>query len=328
MKDDMTRRDFAKLTGAGAAALAAGGAAMTPHWAMAKEGDRRDIAAEVKKRISERFAEPGRKAREISDAGKLKLVTEKLMQPFEGYGFNLDKGQVIRYELTHGPQIIDTTYLVRSRPIEEWADCWMTGTFGSLVFSEGTHYVSCPPYVRPLLTLFKDTADYEKMHKVCGKLAGHNFFYPHGRCTEGLYEMIFGMPNCNSCNSNLLKGMIEAAGEEVTRALRVPPGVFMHFQTIAFDKVPTNMSYYTNRGMFKKGDYVELLAHEDLYVSVSMCPSGDQHWDEAETVKELSNYPLTYKIYVGEEGPLETVPVPQLKSLEAIDYIKAGRPAW
>ena len=121
---------------------------------MAKE--RRDIASEVKKRVSERFAEPGRKAKKLSDAGKLKLVTRETMQPFEGYGFNLDKGQVLRYELTTGPQIIDTTYLVRSRPVEEWADCWMTGAFGSMVYSEGTHYFSSSPWVRPLLTVIKD----------------------------------------------------------------------------------------------------------------------------------------------------------------------------
>ena len=287
---------------------------------------RRDIATEVKKRITARFEEPGRKAREISDAGKLKLVTEEMMQPFEGYGFNLDKGQVLRYELTHGPQIIDTTYLVRSRPVEEWADCWMTGTFGSLVFSEGTHYFSCGPWVRPLLTLIKDTIDYEKMHKTCGELAGHNFFYPHGRCTEGLYEMVFGIPNFNSCNSNLLKGIVLSAGEDVARALKVPPSVFMHFQTIAFDKVPTNMTYYSNRGLFKKGDYVELLAHQDLYVSVSTCPSGDQHWDEAETVKDISNYPLKYAIYEGADAPLETAPDPEQESEYALDYVLAGRP--
>ena len=287
---------------------------------------RRDIASEVKKRISERFAEPGRKAREISDAGGLKLVREEMMQPFEGYGFELDKGQVLRYELTHGPQIIDTTYLVRERPVEEWADCWMTGTFGSLVFSEGTHYFSCSPWVRPLLTLFKDTVDYDKMHKTCGELAGHNFFYPHGRCTEGLYEMVFGIPNFNSCNSNLLKGIVLSAGEDVARALKVPPSVFMHYQTIAFDKVPTNMTYYSNRGLFKKGDYVELLAHQDLYVSVSTCPSGDQHWDEAETVKDISNYPIKYAIYEGADAPLETAPDPQQESEYALDFVLKGRP--
>ena len=287
---------------------------------------RRDIASEVKKALTERFAEPGKKAKELSDAGKLKLVTRETMQPFEGYGFNLNKGQVIRYELTTGPQIIDTAYLVRSRPVEEWADCWKTGMFGSMVFSEGIHYFSCTPYVRPLLTLIKDTIDYENMHAQCGKLAGHNFFYPHGRCTEGVYETVFGIPNFNSCNSNLLKGMIEAAGEEVPRALRVPPSVFMHFQTIAFDKEPTNMTYYSNRGLFKKGDYVELLAHEDLYVAVSTCPSGDQHWEEAESPEEICNFPLDYAIYEGADAPLETAPDPKNESQEAIDWVLAGRP--
>ena len=287
---------------------------------------RRDIAGELKKLVSDQFAGPGRKARELSDAGKLKLVTRETMQPFEGYGFNLDKGQVIRYELTTGPQIIDTVYMVRSRPIEEWACCWKTGMFGSMVFSEDTHYFSCTPWVRPLLTLIKDTIDYDKMHAQCGQLAGHNFFYPHGRCTEGVYESVFGIPNFNSCNSNLIKGIVLSAGEDVARALKVPPSVFMHFQTIAFDKVPTNMTYYSNRGLFKKGDYVELLAHEDLFVSVSTCPSGDQHWDEAESPEDICNFPLDYAIYEGADGPLETAPDPKRKSEYALDYVLEGRP--
>ncbi len=287
---------------------------------------KRDIATEVKEKITEKFAEAGRKARKLSDAGKLKLVREYTMQPFDGYGFELDKGQIIRYELTHGPQIIDTTYLVRSRPSKEWADCYKTATFGATVLREGHHYLSNTPYVRPLLTLIKDTVDYENMHKLCGKLAGHSFMYHNGRCSEGIYETMAGIVNANSCNGNLLKGIYDVAGEDVARALQQPPGVFMHFQVIAYDKVPTNMTYYSNRGKFKKGDYVELLAHQDLYVSVSMCPSGDQHWDEAETMKDLCNYPLTYAIYEGEDGPLETTPDPELKSMEPIDYIKAGRP--
>ncbi len=284
-----------------------------------------DIATEMKKKITERFAEAGRKATELSKAGKLKRISDRMLDPFDGYGLELDKGQVLRYELTHGPQIIDTTYLVRSRPTREFADCWMTGVFGSVVFHEGTHYLSNTPFVRPLLTLIRDTADYDNIHKKYGELAGHNFFYPSGRCTAGLYETMFGIPNCNSCDSNLIKGIMEVAGEDVARALQFPPGVFMHYQLIAYDKVPTNMTYYSGRGCFKKGDFVELLAHEDLYVSISLCPMGDQH-DPTLSYQEFNNYPLKVAIYEGEDGPLETTPDPGLQSQNVVDFVKAGRP--
>ena len=283
-----------------------------------------DAVAEAKKKITDRFKPAGDKAREASDNGKLKLVSEKSLQPYDGYGFELDKGQVIRYELTHGPQVIDTAYFVRSRPTEEWADPWHTGLFGALILHEGMHYISNTPFNRPLLTIIKDTVDYANLTKKYGKAAGHSFIFPSGRCTEGMWEQAYGVVNANSCNSNLYKGLIEVAGEEAARATQIPQA-FMHFQCLAYDKVPTNKSYYSGRGgALKVGDYVELLAHQDLYVSVSMCPVGDQH--DMSSYENFTCYPLKVQIYEGKDGPLETAPDPELKSTEAVDYIKAGRP--
>ena len=62
-----------------------------------------DGVAEIKKKILARWAGPGEKAREASDAGNLKLVSEHEILPHAGIGFTLDKGQVLRYELTTGP---------------------------------------------------------------------------------------------------------------------------------------------------------------------------------------------------------------------------------
>ncbi len=72
------------------------------------------------------------------------------------------------------------------------------------------------------------------------------------------------------------------------------------------------------------GDYVELLAHQDLFVTVSTCPVGDQH--DMSSYENFTCYPIKVQIYEGADGPLETALAPQLKSTEAIDYIKAGRP--
>ena len=98
----------------------------------------------------------------------------------------------------------------------------------------------------------------------------------------------------------------------------------MHFQAMNYDKIPTNMTYYSGRGLLKVGDYVELLAHEDLYCGVSPCPLGDQH--EMGSYEEFTCYPYKVAIYEGADGPLETAPDPELKSSEAVDYIMDGRP--
>ncbi len=283
-----------------------------------------DGVAEIKKKILARWAGPGEKAREASDAGNLKLVSEHEILPHAGIGFTLDKGQVLRYELTTGPQVIDTTYLVRSRPVEEFADCWHTGIFGALTLHEGTHYISSSPYGRPLLTIIRDTVDYGNLEKMFGKGAAHSFIFPSGRCTETMWELGYGVVNAYSCNSGIMQGIIEVAGDDVARALRWPPGVFMHFQCLNYDKIPTNKTYYSGHGALKVGDYVELLAHDDLYVALSPCPVGDQA--DYSKYENLTCWPLKYAIYEGADGPLETVTDPALKSMNAVDFVKAGRP--
>jgi uncharacterized protein YcgI (DUF1989 family) len=282
-----------------------------------------DAIADAKQRATGQFKEAGEKARVASDNGKLKLVREEILQPWDGYGFELDKGQVLRYELIEGPQVIDTVYHVRSRPTEEWADAWTSSLYGALILHEGMHFMSNTPYCRPLLTLIKDTVDYEKLKKTYGETTGHGFIYPSGRCTESLWELTYGEVNACSCNSNLYKAIEQFAGEEVARRIQIPTA-FMFFQPTAYDKVPTNMTHYPSGAVLKAGDYVELLAHQDLYVGVSLCPVGDQ--ENYHAYRDFTCWPIKYQILEGADGPLETAPDPELKSMEAVDFVMAGRP--
>jgi uncharacterized protein YcgI (DUF1989 family) len=98
----------------------------------------------------------------------------------------------------------------------------------------------------------------------------------------------------------------------------------MHFQCLNYDKIPTNKTYYNGHGALKVGDYVELLAHQDLYVAFSLCPVGDQA--EYSAYENFTCWPLKYAIYEGADGSLETAADPELKSTEAVDWVMAGRP--
>ena len=287
-----------------------------------------DISLETKAAMNAPYRRYYEQAKAASDSGKLKLVTEKTLQPYDGYGFTLDKGQVVRYEMTEGPQIIDTIYLARERPTEEWADNFNTTQFASMTPHEGDIYYSNTPFVRPLLTIINDTVDYEKLHAHYGEGCGHSFVWNTGRCTEGIWESVDpALVNANSCNSNMYKGMYEIAGEGIARSIRTPH-VFMHFQCTDFvSKTPTAVTYWPNLrfgDIFKKGDYVELLAHQDLYGSVSLCPYGDQN--RSDDFREFTSYPLRFAIYEGADAPLETAPDPQRQSMEAVDFVKKGRP--
>ena len=280
-----------------------------------------DLVTQMKKAYNKR-AEPAYiNAKEASINGKLNLVKEFMMEPNIGHGFELAKGQVVHYELVDGPQIIDTVYLVKSRPTEEWADIYPTCQYGALTQREGTHYYSHHPYMRPLLSLIKDTVDHDKLKATYGELAEHSFIYPAGRCQVAMHEQAYGEPNLYNCDWGLLQGIVKAAGEEVARQTKIP-NAFMHFQAVAYDKNPVNYSFYSGKDVFKRGDHVQLLAHDDLYVSVSLCPLGDQH--SMSSKDTLTLYPVKVKIFEGADGPLETAPDPGFKSMTQEEFINSG----
>ena len=96
----------------------------------------------------------------------------------------------------------------------------------------------------------------------------------------------------------------------------------MHFQPVAYDKRPTNYSLFSAKDIFKRGDHVELLVHDDLYVSVSLCPLGDQH--DMSSKETLTTFPVKVKILEGASGPLETAPDPNFQSMTQAEFIKSG----
>jgi uncharacterized protein YcgI (DUF1989 family) len=174
-----------------------------------------------------------------------------------------------------------------------------------------------------MLSISKDTVDLDRFREKFGPTAAHSFIYNSGRCTSGIYEIAYGVPNHNCCDLNLKQALIEALGEEQARKINTP-AAFMHFQVVAYDKIPMNLTYHPAGDLFKKGDYVELLAHEDLWVMVSPCPLGDQN--DTSDLSKCVNWPFRVAIYEGEDGPLETAPDPQHKTAEPFDFIVAGRP--
>jgi hypothetical protein len=43
-------------------------------------------------------------------------------------------------------------------------------------------------------------------------------------------------------------------------------------------------------------------------------------------VENCTCYPVRIAIYEGADGPLETAPDPERKTMNAVDFVKAGRP--
>lgn len=335
-KTEIDRRQFIQSTGA-ITALAAMTAIGSPAFAESKAkrnatngtaqptGDTEfDALGKLAKQVVEQYRPYYKEAHAVHEAGKLKLVNEKVLEPYRGHGFEVKKGQTVRFELIDGPQALDITYAVKRRPTKEFVSGYPTVNLQALSQHEGDHYFTNTPYFRPILTIIKDTVDHDVLRKSFGETACHSWMYPNGRCCAGYYEAAFGRKDFNTCDLNLTQGLYEVAGEEVACA-QYPVQSVVHFAATAFDKVPMGMTIYSAEDMFKRGDYVEHLVHDDLYVSVSLCPGGDFAYTSG-ALDEVVCWPIKVKIYEGIDGPLKTAPDPGYQSMTPIDFIKAGYP--
>ena len=184
-----------------------------------------DFILDVKKRVNVPYKKYYQQAKAASESGKLKLVNEIILEPYNGKGFKLDKGQVVRYEMISGAQIIDTFYMVRSRPMDEWADTFHTSAFGPHTQWEGSHYYSNNPWCRPLVTLIRDTVDTENMKKMYGEGAAHSYVLHNGSCSSGLWEAIYGIVDAYSCHVGIAQGFFFGGRGRRGRPAAYPPSV-------------------------------------------------------------------------------------------------------
>lgn len=61
------------------------------------------------------------------------------------------------------------------------------------------------------------------------------------------------------------------------------------------------------------------MAHDNLLVSVSLRPLGDQH--NMPSTETLTTFPVKVKIFEGAEGSLETAPNPGFKSMTHAEFM-------
>ena len=265
-------------------------------------------------------------ARAASENGELEVVEERILEPYRGHGFELKRGQVIHYELIDGPQALDIVYVVKKRPQEEWAAGYPTAMYASIQQYEGDILFSEQPFCRPLLTIIRDTVDHEVLRQRMGETACHMWNFNGGHCQHALIEDLIGTVNCNSCDMNLAEGLMEAGGEELARALEFRMPVFCMFAQASFEEARINHAVISGKDLYKRGDFVELLAHDDLYVGISLCPQGDFQHTSTLNPEDWVSWPLKVKILEHGDKPLFTIPEPERKSMRSIDFVKAGRP--
>jgi len=286
------------------------------------EDEQYDILAEKGKIFQARMGNAVEIATPKQKAGAFTLNREFETVPYEAITFEVDKGQTFRFELKDGNQILDILMLNRHNPIHEYASQYHTGTTQGPAPYEGYTFVSSPPYFRPMATIIRDAVDYGRLDDLMGAGGRHMFFFNNYRCSASTVEMATGVVNGNNCDSNCQKVLYKLGGDELALAHRHGEAfcIFQPTQWEINDGAPI-MKFYESEGCFRSGDYIELLAQQDLTLVVSSCPQGGQT-----NLKDMSQntcWPVAVKIF---DTGLDLPDVESLKSEPTLEYVKAGRP--
>lgn len=225
-----------------------------------------------------------------------KQVKELETVPFDAIHFQVGKGRPFRLELPEGNQNFDILLSNRDDPVNEFASQYNTSAAQGMVPAVGHTFVSSTPFCRPMATLIAYTVDYDQLTESTVPDAKHMFSGRGMRYSEGCTELTTGVADVDSCNSNLIKAGHNIGGDELMRAHHHGE-VFCIFQPASWEVTggAPVMKYWPGNGVFRSGDYNELVAQQDLTVVISSCPHGGQ----SSTANPLKNtrWLVAVKIY-------------------------------
>ena len=282
-----------------------------------------DIIAEKTKVFNERIGHAiTSQATEKQRADEFTLIREFETVPYDGMSFEIDKGQSFRFELKDGNQILDVLLINRDNPMEEYASQYHSGTVQGPAPYQGYTFVSSPPFFRPMATIIRDTVEQERLDAIMEEGGRHMFYFNNYRCSSSTVEFATGVVNPNNCDSNFRKVLHALGGDEMVLAHRHGEA-FCFFQPNKWelnDGLPI-MKFYESNGCFRRGDYIELLAQQDLTVIVSSCPQGGQ--TNLRDMSQNTCWPVAVKVY---DTGLDLPDVEPLKSELTLEFVKQGRP--
>lgn len=221
----------------------------------------------------------------IADAPK-KLIETHRCAPRSGYAIQVPAGSIIRLTTPEGPQVCDLNIWNQHNPRERF---WAARTRQLHLAHVSVHdrLWSNLPYLRPLVTITKDTMGSRhtewggRVHDTLGT-----------RCDPYVDALISGEDNDFHCHSNLVRAVFPYGLTEfdVHDVLNV-------FQVTGLNEYD---QYFMEASPATKDDYFEMFAEQDLLIAISACPGGDlSNWDWGETDGEMVDNcrPLGIEVY-------------------------------
>lgn len=198
-----------------------------------------------------------------------------------GRAFRVKRGQIARFLISHGPQIIDLDVFNAEDPRERlWANQTLNREgFWLTLYSR---LWSNMPRFRPLTTIVEDTVTTDQSK---GPARHHHIF--GGHCNPHYWYLVTGKYGLPSCYENLCTSIA---------AFGLPPEA-VHDNLNLYQKtllLPDGTSM-TVRGDARVGDYVDFFAEMDLLFAASLCPRGSGATEPTDPVQE--RHPITVQVF-------------------------------
>ena len=288
MKDKLSRRDFARTTGAAAVGMGAL-STVTPAVAQEKGGDKYDPIAAAQKggpmALNKKWYEDLLKTKP-----SWKLVSTQYIKPNMGIAVDVPAGHTIRITQAEGPQINDINFLgadIKDASGERYDLGYTIGIEGMLLPKFARAW-SCLPWLRPMATVIDDNIDASRVPK------GTWPIWTGGHCSGEVIQSAGGLINYHSCHSNFIEAANSRGLDESVAALN---NVNI-FQPMGFveRQHPGGGMTHTIAGkpsVSVKGEFVEFYAEIDLLVLAVHCPYGDQ----TTGVKDATYYTNTVEVF-------------------------------
>jgi uncharacterized protein YcgI (DUF1989 family) len=212
------------------------------------------------------------------------LITSWTLEPGTGKAIELLKGQILRIEQIEGGQCVDFNCF-NLHDYKEYMHTGRTRTLHGLHPTKGHFMWSAPPRERALIYMLEDTAQ-------C-----NDVLFP--RCSAHLYESVYGFTAHTNCHD------IQAEAQREYGL--TPDDVHDSFNLFMHTGVDPDGKPWIDRQRSKSGDYIDLLAIEDVLAVPNVCGAD---------IMKTSNFSIkAVKLSLFKASDADMAAVPSLKRL-------------
>lgn len=207
------------------------------------------------------------------------LLATWILEPGTGKAIELYRGQILRIEQIEGGQCVDFNCF-NLHDYKEYMHTGRIRTLYGLHPTKGHFMWSGPPRERALIYILEDTAN-------CNDL-----LFP--RCSAHLYESIYGLPVHTNCH--------EIQAEAQREYGLTPDDVHDSFNLFMQTGIDEHGKQWIDRQHTRAGDYVDLLAIEDVLAIPNVCGSD---------IMKTSNFsikPVKLSLFAASAEDLAAVP--------------------